>query len=75
MSGPLLRDDKRKVSLVDALDRVLSKGAVVAGDIVISVADVDLLRLQLNLVVGSTGSLKVSAQEEPLQGARVSPKR
>ena len=74
MSGPLLRDDNRKVSLVEALDRVLSKGAVVAGDIVISVADIDLIRLQLNLVVGSTGSLKVSAQEGPL-GARGSLKR
>jgi gas vesicle structural protein len=75
VSGPLLRDDNRKVSLVEALDRVLSKGAVVAGDIVISVADVDLIRLQLNLVVGSTGSLKVSAQEGPLESARVSLKR
>ena len=68
-------DDKRNVSLVEALDRVLDKGAVVAGDIVISVADVDLIRLQLNLVVGSTGSLKVSAHEGPLEAARVSPKR
>ena len=75
MSGPLLRDDNRNVSLVDALDRVLGKGAVVAGDIVISVADVDLIRLQLNLVVGSTGSLKVSAQEKPREGARVPLKR
>ena len=71
----MLRDDHRKVSLVEALDRVLGKGAVVAGDIVISVADIDLIRLQLNLVVGSTGSLKVSAHEAALQGASVSPKR
>lgn len=74
MSGPLLGDDNRNVSLVEALDRVLGKGAVVAGDIVISVADIDLIRLQLNLVVGSTGSLKVSAQEEPLR-AKGSSKR
>ena len=75
MSGPLLRDDHRKVSLVEALDRVLAKGAVVAGDIVISVADIDLIRLQLNLVVGSTGSLKVSAHERALEGASVSLRR
>jgi len=75
VSGPLLRDDHRNVSLVEALDRVLGKGAVVAGDIVISVADVELIRLQLNLVVGSTGSLKVSAKEGAVEGAGVSLKR
>jgi hypothetical protein len=56
---------QRNVSLVEALDRVLGRGAVVAGDIVISVAEVDLIRLHLQLVLGSTGALEVSAEEKP----------
>ena len=46
-------EETEHISLCETLDRVLTKGAVVVGDIVISVADVDLLYLQLNLVVTS----------------------
>jgi hypothetical protein len=49
---------QRRVSLCETLDRVLNKGAVVAGDIVISVADVDLLYLGVNLVVTSVESMR-----------------
>jgi hypothetical protein len=37
--------------LVDALDRVLDVGASVAGDLIVSVADVDLIRVDLRLLV------------------------
>lgn len=37
--------------LVDALDRVLAVGASVAGDLIVSVADVDLIRVDLRLLV------------------------
>lgn len=40
-------------SLIDVLDRVLDKGLVVAGDIKISVADVELLTIRLRLLVCS----------------------
>lgn len=43
-----------RVSLCEALDRVLNKGAVVAGELTISVADIDLIYLALQLVVTST---------------------
>lgn len=46
-------DDAERVSLCELLDRVLNKGAVVGGEVVISVADVDLLYLGLNLVLTS----------------------
>ena len=49
---------QRRVSLCETLDRVLNKGAVIAGDIVISVADVDLLYLGVNLVVTSVESMR-----------------
>lgn len=49
---------QRRVSLCETLDRVLNKGAVVAGDIVISVADVDLVYISLQLVVTSVENMK-----------------
>jgi len=44
---------KSNVTLVDALDKVLEKGAVINGDIVIRVADVDLVYLGLRLILTS----------------------
>ena len=41
------------VTLVDALDKVLEKGAVINGDIMIRVADVDLVYLGLRLILTS----------------------
>jgi hypothetical protein len=40
-------------SLVDVLDRVLDKGLVVAGDIRIALADVELLTIRIRLLVCS----------------------
>lgn len=41
------------ISLCETLDRVLNKGVVIAGEVVISVADVDLIYLGLHLVLTS----------------------
>lgn len=43
----------RGQSLVDVLDRVLEKGLVIAGDIRINLADVELLTIQIRLLVCS----------------------
>ncbi len=40
-------------SLADILERVLDKGIVIAGDITISIADIDLLTIKLRLLVAS----------------------
>lgn len=42
-----------RVSLCDVLDRVLNTGVVAAGDVVISVADIDLIYLGLQAVLTS----------------------
>jgi len=39
--------------LADILERVLDKGIVIAGDIKISIADVDLLNIKIRLLVAS----------------------
>lgn len=44
---------ERGQSLVDVLDRILEKGLVIAGDIRINVADVELLTIQIRLLVCS----------------------
>jgi len=44
---------RSSASLVDVLDRVLDKGLVVAGDIKISLAEVELLTIRIRLLVCS----------------------
>jgi len=48
-----LVNKNERVTLVDALDKVLEKGAVINGDIVLRVADVDLVFLGLRLILTS----------------------
>src|SRR5262245_38196939 len=43
----------RNTGLVDLLDRVLDKGLVIAGDIKVSLADVELLTIRIRLLVCS----------------------
>lgn len=44
---------ERGQSLVDVLDRILERGLVVAGDIRVNLADVELLTIQVRLLVCS----------------------
>ena len=46
------------VSLCESLDRILNKGAVVVGEVVISVADIDLIYLGLQVVITSIESAR-----------------
>ena len=41
------------LSLLETLDHVLNRGLVIAGEITISVADIDLIFLGLNVMVSS----------------------
>jgi gas vesicle structural protein len=47
-----------QLSLTDLVNRVLDKGAVVSGDVVISVAGVDLVYLGLRLLLSSVESMR-----------------
>ena len=46
-------DEREHVSLCEALDRILNKGAVLTGEVTISVADIDLIYLGLQAVLTS----------------------
>ncbi len=53
-------EENKRVSICEVLDRVLNKGVVVAGEITISVAGVDLLYLGLQLVLTSIETARAS---------------
>jgi hypothetical protein len=52
-----------RIALVDLLDRVLAGGVVVAGDITLSVADVDMVTISLRALVTSVSAL--AGQQPP----------
>jgi hypothetical protein len=43
----------QEMTLLDLLDGIIDKGAVVSGELVISVADIDLIYIDLKLLVTS----------------------
>jgi hypothetical protein len=66
--------NEEHISLCETLDRVLNKGVVVAGELIISVADVDLLYLDLRALLASVetarkmGALNVPSDDSQMQG-------
>lgn len=57
--------ENRGVSLCEALDRVLDTGVVGHGDIVITVADVDLVFLSLRLLLSSVDTARAAGAAMP----------
>ena len=51
------------IALVDLLDRVLAGGVVVAGEITLSVADVDMVMISLRALVTSVSALAESGAD------------
>ena len=45
--------EESDLSMLETLDHVLNRGLVIAGEITISVADIDLIFLGLNVMVSS----------------------
>ena len=58
------RGDLNKVSLVDVFDRLLDKGTVLAGHITVSVADIDLIVLNLLATLSAVPTRKVSNSKD-----------
>ena len=50
-SGEVLEESE--LSMLETLDHVLNRGIVIAGEITISVADIDLIFLGLNVLLSS----------------------
>lgn len=50
----------KDIALLELLDRVLDKGVIVAGDLTISVADIDLIYVGLRLLLCSVETLEAT---------------
>ena len=55
--------------LVDLLNRVLDKGVVVHGSVIISIANIDLVSVDLRLVIASVEALARRADVAAARGA------
>lgn len=63
---------EERVTLIDALDKVLEKGAVLDGELVIRVADVDLIFIGLKLLITSISRAEVLRRGEDSCGGVMS---
>ena len=50
---PIQQHTPQSSNLLEVLEKILDKGVVIAGDIKISLADVDLLTIKIRLLVAS----------------------
>lgn len=56
-----LAGTQQEVALVDLIDRLLAGGVVIAGDITLSVADIDLVHVSLRALVSSVSKAEPQA--------------
>ena len=68
--------DEQELSLLEMLDHVLDRGLVIAGEITISVAEVDLIFVGLNVLLGSIETIEKTlgqrARQKLTRGAQPS---
>lgn len=53
LGGPDTQQAGGQIALVDLLDRLLGTGVVLAGDVVISLAGVDLVQVRLHALIST----------------------
>jgi hypothetical protein len=59
-------------SLIDLLDRLVETGVVATGDVLLGLADVDLIRVNLQLVLGAVDTL-MADDDSTAPGSRLEP--
>jgi hypothetical protein len=62
----MTRPGDRDIALVDLVDRLLGGGVVIAGDITLSVADVDLVYVRLRALISSVATAEEKRMLPPL---------
>ncbi len=58
---------QRDVTLIELLDRLLEGGVAIHGEVTLAVADIDLVRVGLRLVVASVDALDRDADRPALE--------
>ena len=59
--------EETDISLLETLDHVLNRGLVIAGEITISVADIDLIFIGLNVLVSSVETAQETLRNRPTE--------
>ena len=59
--------EETDLSLLETLDHVLNRGLVIAGEITISVADIDLIFLGVNVLVSSVETAHEVLRKRPIE--------
>lgn len=57
-----------RIALVDLLDRVMAGGVVVSGEVTLSIADVDMVRVSLRALVTSVSTLARGSADQEVPG-------
>ena len=52
-----MADELEELALLETLDHLLDRGVIIAGEAVISIGDVDLLYLGLNIVLANVDAI------------------
>jgi hypothetical protein len=65
-----LLGEEDELSLLETLDHVLNRGLVIAGEITISVADIDLIFLGLNVLLSSVETAHEVLNKKTVTGDR-----
>jgi len=61
--------EPEQLVLSDLINRVLDKGVVISSTITISIADIDLIQLDLRLLISSVAALTERARQRRLEAA------
>lgn len=56
--------ENEDITLLELLDRLLNKGIVITGDLILSIANVDLIYISLKLLISSVETLRRGNQKE-----------
>jgi hypothetical protein len=57
-------DESERLVLSDLINRVLDKGVVISADLTISIANVDLIQLDLKVLISSVATLRRRAEHK-----------
>ena len=79
MRNTAIHHSTQSQSLADILERVLDKGVVIAGDISISIAEIELLTIKVRLLVASVDKAREIGvdwwQNDPFLSSQATPEK
>ena len=57
-------DESERLVLSDLINRVLDKGVVISAHVTISIADIDLIQLDLKVLISAVATLRRRAEQK-----------